>query len=31
MDKREIKLELKDVKAEILYHKYQNFDVKTLL
>jgi adenosylcobinamide hydrolase len=31
MDKREIKLELKDVKAEIIYHTYQNFDVKTLL
>jgi adenosylcobinamide hydrolase len=31
MDKREIKLELKDVKAEILYHTYQNFNVKTLL
>ena len=31
MDKREIKLELKDVKAEILYHTYQNFNIKTLL
>jgi adenosylcobinamide hydrolase len=29
--KREIKLKLEDVKAEILYHKFQNFEVNTLL
>jgi adenosylcobinamide amidohydrolase len=28
---REIKLKLEDVKAEIIYHKYQGFDVNTLL
>jgi adenosylcobinamide amidohydrolase len=31
MKKREIKLKLEGVKAEILYHTYQNFDIKTLL
>jgi adenosylcobinamide hydrolase len=31
MKKREIKLKLEDVKAEILYHKFQNFEVNTLL
>jgi adenosylcobinamide hydrolase len=31
MKKKEIKLNLKNVKAEVLYHKYQNFDVNTLL
>jgi len=31
MKKREIKLNLEDVKAEILYHKFQNFEVNTLL
>ncbi len=31
MKKREIKLKLEDVKAEILYHKFQNFVVNTLL
>jgi adenosylcobinamide amidohydrolase len=31
MDKREIKLKLENVKAEILYHNYQNVDVNTLL
>jgi adenosylcobinamide hydrolase len=29
--RREIKLKLEDVKAEILYHKFQNFEVNTLL
>jgi len=29
--KREIKLELEDVKAEILYHNFQDFEVNTLL
>ncbi|HDQ05843.1 MAG TPA: hypothetical protein ENN36_03860 [Candidatus Bathyarchaeota archaeon] len=31
MKKREIKLKLEDVKAEILYHTFQNFEVNTLL
>ena len=31
MQKREIKLKLENVRAEILYHTYQNFDVNTLL
>lgn len=31
MKRREIKLPLNDVKAEILYHTYQNFNVNTLL
>lgn len=31
MKRREIKLKLEDVKAEIVYHTYQNFDVNTLL
>jgi adenosylcobinamide amidohydrolase len=31
MKKRGIKLKLEDVKAEILYHKFQNFEVNTLL
>jgi adenosylcobinamide hydrolase len=31
MKKKEIKLNLKNVKAKILYHKYQNFNVNTLL
>jgi adenosylcobinamide hydrolase len=31
MKKREIKLLLEDVRAEILYYKYLNFDVNTLL
>jgi len=31
MKKREIKLKLEGVKAETLYHTYQNFDIKTLL
>ena len=31
MKKREIRLKLEGVKAEILYHMYQNFDVNTLL
>ncbi len=31
MEKKEVKLNLKDVKAEILYHKYRNVDVNTLL
>ena len=31
MKSREIKLKLEDVKAEIIYHKYQGFDVNTLL
>ncbi len=30
MKRREIKLKLEDVKAEILYHTYQDFDVNTL-
>jgi adenosylcobinamide hydrolase len=29
--RREIKLKLEDVKAEIVYHSYQGFDVNTLL
>jgi adenosylcobinamide amidohydrolase len=29
--KREIKLKLDDIKTEIIYHKFQNFDVNTLL
>jgi adenosylcobinamide amidohydrolase len=31
MKKKEIKLKLKNVKAEVLYYKYQNVDVNTLL
>jgi adenosylcobinamide amidohydrolase len=31
MEKKEIKLKLSDVKAEVLYHKYRNFNVNTLL
>ncbi|MCW4015968.1 MAG: adenosylcobinamide amidohydrolase [Candidatus Bathyarchaeota archaeon] len=31
MKKKEIKLNLENVKAEVLYHKYQNVDVNTLL
>jgi len=31
MKKREIKLKLEDVKAEIIYHTFQNFEVNTLL
>ena len=31
MKRREIKLKLEDVKAEVLYHVYQNFEVNTLL
>lgn len=31
MDKKEIKLNLENVKAEVIYHRYQNFDVNTLL
>ena len=31
MEKKEIKLKLKNVKAEVLYHKYRNVDVNTLL
>lgn len=31
MNKKEIKLKLENVKAEILYHAYQNVDVNTLL
>ncbi len=31
MKRREIRLKLEDVKVEILYHKYQGFDVNTLL
>lgn len=31
MNKREIKLKLENMKAEILYHTYQNVDVNTLL
>ena len=31
MNRKEITLNLEDVKAEILYHMYQNFDVNTLL
>jgi adenosylcobinamide hydrolase len=31
MDKKEIKLNLKNLKAEVLYHNFQNFDVNTLL
>ena len=31
MKRKEITLNLENVKAEILYHRYQNFDVNTLL
>lgn len=31
MERKQIKLKLGNVKAEILYHKYQNVDVNTLL
>ena len=31
MNKKEIKLKLENVKAEVLYHNYQNVDVNTLL
>jgi adenosylcobinamide hydrolase len=31
MDKKEIKLKLENVKAEVLYHKFRNVDVNTLL
>lgn len=31
MKKREIKLTLEDVKAEIIFHKFKNFEVNTLL
>jgi adenosylcobinamide hydrolase len=31
MEKKEIKLKLENVKAEILYHQFQNVDVNTLL
>ena len=31
MNKKEIKLKLENVKAEVLYHTYQNVDVNTLL
>ena len=31
MEKKEIKLKLENVKAEILYHKYRSVDVNTLL
>jgi len=31
MNKKEIKLKLENVKAEVLYHKYRNVDVNTLL
>jgi adenosylcobinamide hydrolase len=31
MKKREIKLKLEEMKAEILYHRFQNFEVNTLL
>jgi adenosylcobinamide hydrolase len=31
MDKKEVKLKLKNVKAEVIYHKYRNVDVNTLL
>lgn len=31
LEKKEIKLKLENVKAEILYHKYRNVDVNTLL
>jgi adenosylcobinamide hydrolase len=31
MNKKEIKLKLENVKAEILYHRYRNVDVNTLL
>ena len=31
MQKKEIKLKLENVKAEVLYHKYQNVSVNTLL
>jgi adenosylcobinamide hydrolase len=30
MKKKEIKLKVENVKAEVLYHKYRNFDVNTL-
>lgn len=31
MEKKKIKIKLENVKAEVLYHKYQNVDVNTLL
>jgi adenosylcobinamide amidohydrolase len=31
MNKKEVKLNLKNVKAEVVYHSYQNVDVNTLL
>jgi adenosylcobinamide hydrolase len=31
MNKKEIKLDLQNVKAEVLYHTYKDFDVNTLL
>jgi adenosylcobinamide amidohydrolase len=31
MQKKEVKIKLNDLKVEILYHKYQNFEVNTLL
>ena len=31
MDKKEIKLNLENVRAEVLYHTYQNVGVNTLL
>ena len=31
MEKKEIKLKLENVKAAVLYHKFQNYDVNTLL
>jgi adenosylcobinamide hydrolase len=31
MEKKEIKLKLENVKAEVLYHKFRNVDVNTLL
>ena len=31
LEKKEIKLKLENVKAEVLYHKYRNVDVNTLL
>ena len=31
MEKKEIKLKLENVKVEVLYHKYRNVDVNTLL
>jgi adenosylcobinamide hydrolase len=31
MKKKEIELQIENIKAEVLYHKYRNFDVNTLL